>query len=92
MKSTTIKPYRLRKEDYATHVYIDKGNKTILKLYKSTLKMTMTATLHFLIGLGARCFEEKHDQQIQDLEERVRIQAQIIVKYIEKYGQLRVKD
>jgi len=45
-----------------------------------------------MIGLATRCFEEKHDQQIRDLKERVRIQAKIIVKYIEKYGQLPVKD
>jgi hypothetical protein len=50
----------------------------------------MTAVLHFMIGMAVRCFEAKHDKQIRDLEERVRIQAFIIVKYIEKYGQLRV--
>ena len=52
----------------------------------------MRAAIHFLLGLGSRCYEEKHDDQISDLQERVRIQAKIIAKYIEKYGQLRVKD
>ena len=92
MGNMVIKPHILRKEDYAACVHIDKGDKTILKVYKSTLKTTMTAALHFLIGIGARCFEEKHDQEIRDLQERVRIQAKIIVKYIEKYGQLRARD
>ena len=91
MGNMVIKTYILRKEDYAACVYIDKGDKTILKVYKSTLKTTMTAALHFFIGIGARCYEEKHDQHIEDLQERVRIQAKIIVKYIEKYGQLRAK-
>ena len=68
-----------------------KVTKPILKVYKGTLKTTMTAALHFFIGIGARCYEEKHDQHIEDLQERVRIQAIIIVKYIEKYGQLRAK-
>jgi len=52
----------------------------------------MTAVIHFLIGVATRCLEEKHDEQIKDWEGRLRIQAFIIVKYIEKYGQLRVKD
>ena len=86
-----IKPHILRKEDYAACVHIDKGDKTILKVYKSVLKTTMTAALHFLIGIRGRCFEEKHEQEIRDLQERVRIQAKIIVKYIEKYGQLRAR-
>ena len=90
MENTVIKPYKLRKEDYAAHIYVDKGDKIILKVYKGILKTTMTASLHFMIGMATRCFEEKHDEQIRDLEERVRIQALIIVKYIEKYGQLRV--
>jgi len=51
----------------------------------------MTAALHFLLGFGSRCFEEEHDEQIRDLQERVHIQAKIIVKYIEKYGQLRTR-
>ncbi len=51
----------------------------------------MTAALHVMIGMTTRCFEEKHDQQVEDLEERVRIQVKIIVKYIEKYGKLRAK-
>ena len=92
MGNMVIKPHILRKEDYAACVHIDKGDKTILKVYKRVLKTTMTAALHFFIGIGARCYEEKHDEEIQDLKERVRIQARIIVKYIEKYGQLRVKD
>ncbi len=91
MGNMVIKTYILRKEDYAACVHIDKGDKTILKVYKKELKTTMTAVLHFFIGIGARCYEEKHDQHIEDLQERVRIQAIIIVKYIEKYGQLRAK-
>ena len=42
----------------------------------------MTAVLHHMLGRASKCWEEKHDKQIRDLEERVRIQAFIIVKYI----------
>ena len=91
MENTAFKPYMLRKNDYAGSVHIDLGDKTILKVYRRVLNTTMTAVLHFFLGLGTRCYEEKHDDQIRDLEERVRIQATIILKYIEKYGQLRAK-
>ncbi len=84
--------HKVALKDRVAHIHIDKSDNIILKVYKGTLKTTMTAALHFLIGIGARCFEEKHDQEIRDLQERVYIQATIIVKYIEKYGQRRVKD
>ncbi|MFC2003799.1 hypothetical protein ACFLV4_07685 [Chloroflexota bacterium] len=91
-ENTIIPPYSLGREDRSTHIWVDEGDKTILKMYKRVLKSTMTAALHFLIGTGARCYEEKHLERITFLEERVRGQARIIVKYLEKYGQLRVKD
>ncbi len=92
MGNIAFKPYILRKKDYAGSVHVDNGDKTILKVYKKVLKTTMVGALHYLLGLGARCYEEKHDEEIQNLQKRVRFQAKIIVKYIEKYGQLRAKD
>ncbi len=89
MENSTINPYILRKEDYSTHVYVAKGDYIVLKVYKGLLNYTITTALHILLGVGARCFEEKHDQEIRDLEQKVRIQAKIIVAYIEKYGELR---
>ena len=41
-----------------------------------------TSPIDFFLGLGTRCYEEKHDEEIQDLQERVRSQATIIVKYL----------
>jgi len=84
------KVFRLRRDQAGTNIYVDKGDYSILKVYKHVMKSTMTAVLHHMIGSAAKCWEEKHDLQITDLNERVRIQAFIIVKYIEKYGQLRV--
>ena len=92
MENTAFKPHEVTLKDRATHVHIDQGDKTILKVYKGVLKTTMTAAFHFFLGIGIRCYEEKHDEQIRDLQERVRIQVKIIVNYIEKYGQLRLKD
>jgi len=90
VENDVITPHKLRRKDRAAHIWLDKGDHIILKLYKRILKSTMTAALHYMIGIATRCFEEKHLQTIADLEERTRIQARIIVKYIEKYGQLRV--
>ncbi len=91
MDNNAIKPHIVRRKDRAAHVYIDEGDHIILKVYKGLLKCSITAALHILLGVGARCFEEKHDQEIRRLQKIVRVQANIIVVYIEKYGQLRRK-
>ncbi len=89
----TIKaPYSLGRADRSTTIWVDKGDKTILKLYKGVLKSTMTGALHFFISTGARCYEEKHRETIAYLEDKVRWQARIIVKYAERYGRLRAKE
>ena len=84
--------HRLAREERAAHVWVDYGDKAILKVYKGVLKSTMTGALHFLIGTGARCYEEKHRETIAYLEDRVRGQARIILAYLERYGRLREKE
>ena len=86
-----VEHHKISLKDAKGTIRVDKDNHTILKVYARTLKMTITAALHHLLGVGARCFEEKHDQEIKDLEERNRFQARIIVKYIEKYGTQAIK-
>ena len=87
-----IKTHRIPFKDCKANIHVDSGDHTILKVYKNELNVPMRAVNHFFIGLGARCYEEKHDEEIRDLQEIVRIQAVIIVKYIEKYGQLPIKN
>ncbi|MFC2040524.1 hypothetical protein ACFLTW_05095 [Chloroflexota bacterium] len=86
MENPLIPPYSLGRKDRSTSLWVDNGDKMILTMYKESLKCTMTAVLHYLIGIGARCYEEKHDKEIALLEEKVRTQANIIVAYIKKYG------
>ncbi len=86
MENVTIKAHRIPRTARAATVHVDKGDHTILKVYAKTLKTTLTTALHHLLGVGARCFEENHAQEIKDLEERNRFQARIIVMYIQKYG------
>ncbi len=91
MENITIKAHRIPRTARAATVHVDKGDHTILKVYAKTLKTTLTTALHHLLGVGARCFEENHDQEIKDLEERNRFQARIIVMYIKKYGTHAIK-
>ncbi len=91
-ENTGLQSHKLRPEDYAAHIWLDYGDKMIVKAFKKLVKCSLTAALHLMIGTAARRFEEKHIQTIADLEEKRRIQALVIVKYIEMYGQLRVND
>ena len=83
-----LKPHKIPLSDVKANIHVDSGDHSILKVYKRLLNAPMRAVIHSLLGLRSRCFVEKHDQQIKDLEERVETQAFIIVKYIEKYEQL----
>ena len=80
-----VKHHKIPRKAGKVGVHVDKGDHTILKVYAKTLKTTITAAFHHLLGVGARCFEENHDQEIKDLEERNRFQARIIVMYIRRY-------
>jgi len=84
--------YMLRKENISTYIALSKGDHNILIVYKNIDKKPMIAVLHDLIGLGAKCREEKHVQVIKDLEERLRISIKIAATYIQKYGPIRRKE
>ena len=74
--------YRLRKEDVVTLIGIGRGDHNLLKVYKNIDRKTMHAVLHDLIGLGAKCREEKHVEVTKDLKERLRIATEIGVAYL----------
>ncbi len=81
--------YRLRKDAVSTFIGIGKGDHTILKVYRNMDRKPMIAVLHDLIGLGAKCREEKHVEVIKELEERLRIATKIAATYLRKYGKIR---
>ena len=91
MDIKAVQPHKLRRKDRPTHVHVGKGDHTVLKVYAKTLKMTLTSALHTLLGIGACCYEEKHDQEIKELQERNRFQARIVVMYIRRYGTHAIK-
>jgi hypothetical protein len=84
--------YRLRREDVSTLIGISRGDHNLLKVYKNMDRKPMIAVLHDLIGLGAKCREEKHVEEIKDLEERLRISTSIAVTYIRKFGKIRREE
>ena len=81
--------YRLRKDDDFTFIAISRGDRNLLEVYKNIDRKPMLAVLHDLIGLGAKCREEKHVEVIEDLEERLRIATRIATAYLRKYGKIR---
>lgn len=86
--------YRINKDDVGTQLNISKGDLIILKIYRDRKNKTMTTLLHAFLGLGIKCYEEKHDQKIielNELRERVTKAEFIVALYFNKYGPLRVK-
>jgi len=84
--------YRLRKDDDFTFIAIGRGDRNLLEVYKNIDRKPMRAVLHDLIGLAAKCREEKHTRVIEDLEERLRITTKIAAAYLRKYGKIAPED
>ena len=83
--------YRINKDDVGTQLNISKGDLLILRIYRNMKNKTMTTLLHAFLGLGIKCYEEKHDQEIKELEERATKAEFIMGLYYHKYGSLCVK-
>jgi len=80
-----------RKGDEATKVRISSVDLTILKIYKERYKIPITAIVHEMIGTAAKCWEERHEAVIKELQERVTEAEWIMGLYYKKYGPLHVK-
>ena len=78
--------HRIKRREMAAQVAISAGDYDILRAYKGHLNVPMRSVLHYMIGTAAKCWEEKHDETMRSMLERIRIQAKIIVAYIHKYG------
>ena len=86
--------YRINKDDVGTQLNISKGEHMVLKVYSKQKNKTLTTLLHTFTGLGIKCYEEKHDEKLLELEElreKLRKADFIIALYHRKYGPLRVK-
>ncbi len=60
-------------------IFVHINDHLLLRSYRVTYKISMTAVLHMLIGVGTKCVEEKHVQRIVFLEKQVGHLAGIVL-------------
>ena len=81
--------YGLKKGEIAARTAIGYGDLEILRMYKHLLKKPMLVILHDMIVTAVKCWENEHNRKFKEMEERLRTQEDIIVRYIHKFGRLR---
>ena len=75
---------------------IAEGDYNIITVYRNLYNKPRTTILHEMIGTAAKCWEEKHDEQLKELREwknkteDYELMARIVELYKQKYGPLRV--
>ena len=84
--------YRMARDQLITRIGIGEIDLVILKTYKNIMRIPLTAVLHAMIGRSVKCWDEKHDDFIINLQEKNRTLARIVVTYLEKYGPITKKD
>ncbi len=80
--------YMLKKGDIAARVSIGYGDLEILRMYKHLLKKPIVVVLHEMIVTAVKCWENEHNRKFKEMEEKLRTQEDIIVRYIQKYGRI----
>ena len=88
-KASDLYVYGLRRGEIASRVSIGSGDLEILRMYKHLLKKPMLVILHDMIVTAVKCWEDHHDSNIKEMEERLRTQEDIIIRYIRKFGRVR---
>ena len=81
--------YSLREGQIASRVAIGYGDLEILRMYKHLLRKPIVVILHDMIVTAVKCQENHHDSNIKEMEERLRTQQDIIMRYIGKFGRVR---
>jgi len=81
--------YMLKKGDIAARVSIGYGDLEILRMYKHLLKKPIVVVLHDMIVTAVKCWENQHNRKFKEMEEKLRTQEDIIVRYIQKFGRLK---
>ncbi len=88
--------YRVTKQNKSKSMRISKEDYVILTIYNNLYKKPRATILHEVIGTAAKCWEEKHEEEIKQLQEwkgktaDYDILAKILSLYVQKYGQLPV--
>jgi hypothetical protein len=48
----------------------------------------MVAVLHYMIGTAAKCWEERHNRNLKEMEEKLITNEKIIVEYMKRFGRI----
>lgn len=80
--------YRLPHAAIAALIPISSGDKDILQVYKGILGISMTAVIHEMIGVAARCWEENHPNVINKMAQKITGQKTLLFLYRAKFGRL----
>jgi hypothetical protein len=81
--------YGLKRGEIASRVAIGHGDLEILRMYKRLLRKPILVILHDMIVTAVKCWGYHHDSNIKEMEERLRTQQDIIMRYIRKFGRVR---
>ena len=68
---------------------ISEWDHKILTIYAQKYRIPKTTLLHEMIGCAAKCWEEKHNQTIKELEEHNKTLRRIVIAYLRKYGRIK---
>jgi len=82
--------YEITGDNYGCSMKVSKPDMFIVKAWGKKKKKTNQTILHAMIGQATKCWDEKHDFQISQFEERIAAAEHIISLYFERYGRLRV--
>ena len=81
--------YGLKRGEVAGRVSIGGGDLEILRMYKHLLKKPMVVVLHDMIVTAVKCWENRHDRNIKEMEEKIATDELIIMEYIKRFGRIR---
>lgn len=88
--------FRVTTQGKSRNMRIAEGDYDIITIYGNLYSKPRTTILHEMIGTAAKCWEEKHNEQLPELLEwrdktkNYELMARIIELYHKKYGRLRV--
>ena len=88
-KSGDLYTYCLKRGQRASNIAVGYDDLAILKMYKHLQKKPIVVVLHDMIVTAVKCWENEHNRKFKEMEERLRTQEDIIIRYIQKFGRVR---
>lgn len=82
--------YRIAPDNYGTNMKISEPDLFLIKAWAKKKKKTLQTVLHAMVGQATKCWDEKHEFQITDMEERAVAAEHVVGLYFKRYGPLPV--